>query len=384
MSEELKAAVEAGMNQLKAKLENSIERYESQLKEAGTVASETRAEVKALSEQFEKQQAKLLEIQQKGLKGPAADIETRSIGDQFVTSDQFKMFLSSNSQSSKIRLEVKNTVDTNATNTFPFQKPGIVPGNFQPLTVRDTLVSAPVNQNAVEYIKEASWTNSAAEASHGSAKKESDITFSVESVPIRTIAHWIKITKQLLDDAPAVARYIDVRLRDGLAQRIDAQLINGDGTSPNLSGLTDTGNFTAYTPTSDDNLVDAMNRLLYVMWPTGNRPDVFYVNPADWGAMERTRESDNSGMYLYGIPGLNAGLNPWGVRVVITKDIEAGKIIAANTRDSIMLYNRQGVAVEMGYVNDDFTRNLVTIRAEERLGLAVERPAGVYYGDFTA
>ena len=383
MSEELKAAVENGLKEVKQKLETSMEKYEGQLKEAGSVATETRAEVKALAEQFEKQQAKLLEIQQKGLKGPGVESDARTIGQKFTASEGYKSFISSASRNGTFSVEVKNTVDSDATTVFPFQKPGVVPGNFQPLTVRQSLRSIPVTSNSVEVFREASWTNSAREVSHGSAKPESDITFEPYTVNIRTVAHFIKVTNQLLADAPAIAAYIDTRLRDGLAQRVDAQLVNGNGTSPNLSGLTDSGNFTAYTPTSDDNLVDAINRLKYLMWVTGNVPDTIYVNPADWGAMERTREGANTGMYLYGLPGMNAGMNPFGVRVVVTKDLAAGKIIAARTENSIVIYDRQSVTVEMGYVNDDFTKNLVTIRAEERLGLAVERPAGVYYGDFT-
>ena len=169
-----------------------------------------------------------------------------------------------------------------------------------------------------------------------------------------------------------------------MAQRIEAQLINGDGTSPNLSGFTDTGNFTAYTATSDDLLVDAINRIKYTMWAAGNMPDTVIVNPADWGAMERTREGANSGTYLYGMPGMNAGMNPFGLNVVLSKHLQTGKVIVARMTDAAVLYNRSGAVVEMGFVDKDFTNNLITIRAEERLGLGVDRPAGVYYGNFTA
>lgn len=384
MSDEIKSAIEAGIQKLREKLDASIEKYEGQVKDAGTAANEVRSEVKGLSEEFQKMQAKVLDLQQKGVQSMGRDEDTRTLGQKFTASEEYKALVASGSQNVKARVEIKNTVDTTSNNTFPYQKPGVIRGNFAPLTVRQSLNSIPVTQNAVDSFREASWVNSAAEASHGSAKKESDITFEPYTVNIRTVAHWIKVTNQLLADAPAIAAYIDTRLRDGLAQRVDAQLVNGNGTSPNLSGLTDSGNFTAYTPTSDDNLVDAINRLKYLMWVTGNAPDTIYVNPADWGAMERTREGDGEGMYLYGAPGTISGLNPFGVRVVITKDLAQGKIIAAKTSDSIVIYDRQSVAVEMGYVNDDFTRNLVTIRAEERLGLGVERPAGVYYGDFTA
>jgi HK97 family phage major capsid protein len=202
-------------------------------------------------------------------------------------------------------------------------------------------------------------------------------------VPITTVAHWIKVSNQLLADAPAVVAYIDSRARDGLAQRIDAQLLNGNGTSPNLSGLTDSGNFVAYTPVSDDLLVDAINRAKYALMASGNTPDVIIVNPADWGAMERTREGTGSGQYLYGMPGSMAS-NPFGLPIVLSNNMAQGKFLVGAVRNSTALYVRQGATVEMGYVNADFTNNLVTIRVEERLGLGVDRPSAILYGNFTA
>jgi HK97 family phage major capsid protein len=238
----------------------------------------------------------------------------------------------------------------------------------------------------VNSLREASWTNDAAPVAQGGAKAESDVTFEQYNVAIETVAHWIKVSNQLLADAPAVAAYINTRLRDGLAQKVDSQLLNGDGTSPNLSGLTDTGNFTAYTAVAGDLLVDAINRAKYQLWAIGRAPDTVIVNPADWGAMERTRETytGGSGEYLYGMPGMSAGMNPFGVQIVLSNNMAVGKFLIGQLNGSAIAYDRQGSTVEMGYINDDFTKNLVTIRAEERLGLGVDRPTGILYGNFTA
>jgi HK97 family phage major capsid protein len=236
----------------------------------------------------------------------------------------------------------------------------------------------------VNALREATWNNSAAGVTQAAAKPESDITFEQYNVPVQTIAHWIKVSNQLLADAPAIAAYINTRLRDGLAQKVDSQLLNGTGTAPQLSGLTDSGNFTAYTATAGDNLVDAINRAKYQLWAIGRMPDTVIVNPADWSTMELTREGSGTGMYLYGLPGQLAGANPFGVRVVMSNNMGVGKFLIGSLNTSTVVYNRQGAVVEMGYINDDFTKNLVTIRAEERLGLGVERPSGILYGDFTA
>jgi HK97 family phage major capsid protein len=387
MSEEIKGMLESGLKALSEKqvaLEKSMEQYHGQLDEKSKVDSEVRAEVKALAEDFAKINAEITTIGQKMTEGVKAHEETRIVtaGDEFVKSEQFKQLVAGNSQ--RVRIEVKNTVTSGSTTVFPFQKPGVIQGDFAPVTIRQVLPSIGVSSNMVNSLREASWNNSASGVSQTAAKPESDITFEQYNVAIETVAHWIKVSNQLLADAPAIAAYINTRLRDGLAQEVDKQLLNGNGTTPNLSGLTDTGNFTAYSAVSDDLLVDAINRAKYQLWAIGRMPDTVIVNPADWGAMERTREGAGTGMYLYGLPGQFAGVNPFGVRVVMSNNMTPGKFLIGQLNGATMVYNREGAVVEMGYVNDDFTKNLVTIRAEERLGLGVERPTGILYGNFTA
>jgi len=381
MSELIKAlddGLKSVEDKLSMKLQSAIEKHDGQLALNGKAQEEIKAEVKALAQDFQKS---ITEIAQKMENGKPAEVVS-SAGQEFVKSEAFKALVSGQVQ--RARLDVKATVVSNSTTVFPTQRPGVIRGDFAPLTIRELFTQIPVTSNMVNSLREAAWTNSAAEVSQGAAKNDSDISFEQYNVPITTVAHWIKVSNQLLADAPAIVAYIDSRARDGLAQRIDAQLLNGNGTSPNLSGLTDSGNFTAYTATSDDLLVDAINRAKWALWATGNTPDTVVVNPADWGAMERTREGTGTGQYLYGAPGMSGMMNPFGLNIVISNNMAAGKFLVGGIVNSTALYVRQGATVEMGYVNDDFTKNLVTIRVEERLGLGVERPSAILYGDFTA
>lgn len=395
-TDEVRNAIKAGMDKIGEQVKTAMEKYEGQLQSGVTVAKEAKDEVKALSEDFAKLLGKYNDLSQQMLDGfkSAQPQHVLSAAEEFVQSEKFKAFAAGNGEISRVRLElkrnltgvhaVKSTTIGGSATVFPMQMPGVIPGGFVPLRVRDALVTVPVSSNQVNSLRESAWTNSAAEASEGSLKKESDITFDNYDVPIRTIAHWLKVSKQLLDDAPAIVAYIDTRLRDGLGQRVEKQIIAGDGTSPNISGLTDSGNFTAYTSTSTDNLVDAINRAKYAQWALGFPPDLVIVNPADWGAMEREREGAGSGMYLYGMPGMNAGMNPFGIRVVLSTYVSAGYFIIGSFAQTVVLYERQGAVVEMGYSDDDFTRNLVTLRGEERLGLGIERPTAILYGQYNA
>jgi HK97 family phage major capsid protein len=377
MDEQIKAALE----QHQKSIDSAIQKYESELAVAGSASNEAKAEVKALSEKFEST-VRDLSQQMEGYKSESSAPVIQTAGAEFVKSDAFAQLVAGNTQ--RARLEVKNTVTSGSTTVFPQQMPGVISGDFKPLTIRQLFRAIPVSTNMVNSLREASWTNDAVEVSQGAAKPESDITFEQYNVPITTVAHWIKVSNQLLADAPAIVSYIDSRLRDGLAQRIDAQLLNGNGTSPNLSGITDSGNFTAYTATSSDLLFDAINRAKYALWAKGYTPDAVIVNPADWAAAERTREGAGTGMYLYGIPGTIANVNPFGVRIVMSSNMTQGKFAIGAFDTACALYNRQGAVVEMGYVNADFTNNLVTIRAEERLGLGVEKPSAILYGNITS
>ena len=378
--ETLNTGLKSVETKLETELKSAIEKYEGQVALNGEAAKEAKDAVKALSEKFE---SAIIDLSQKmeGIKTPSAPV-IETIGSEFVKSDAFKSLVSGERE--KVRLEVKNTVTSGSTTVFPQQNQAIIGGDFAPLTIRQLFRAVPVTSNMVNSLREASWTNDAAEVSQGSTKPESDITFEQYNVPITTVAHWIKVSNQLLADAPAIMTYIDTRLRFGLEARIDAQLLNGNGTSPNLSGVTDSGNFTAYTATSGDLLFDAINRAKYLLWAKGYMPDAVIVNPADWGTAERTREGAGSGMYLAGLPGTNSAMNPFGVRIILSNNMTQGKFAIGAFDQSAVVYNRQGSVVEMGYVANDFVNNLVTIRNEARLGLGIERPSAIYYGNFTA
>ncbi|WP_330114080.1 phage major capsid protein [Pseudomonas sp. JS3066] len=382
MSEELKSVIETGLKSVQDQLQAKMAEYNAELaKSTGQVRTELTGEIEKLAEQFKGLQTELADLAQKQ-GAPSAPGAFITAGQEFVKSDQFKALAARTVN--QVRFEVKNTVVADSTTTFPDQRPGIIAGSFAPLTIRQLIPTINVASNAVNSLRESAWTNDAAEVAQGAAKPESDITFAPYNVVIETVAHWIKVSNQLLADAPAVAAYIDTRLRDGLDQRIDKQLLNGNGTSPNLSGLTDAGNFTAFTATSGANLVESINKAKYNRWAVGEVVDTVIVNPADWAVMELLREGAGTGAYLYGAPGTNAGMNPFGLNVVLSANMTAGQFLIGSLRGGATIYQRQGAVVEMGFVNDDFTKNLVTIRAEERLGLAVDRPAAIMYGPITA
>jgi HK97 family phage major capsid protein len=317
----------------------------------------------------------------------------QSFGGAVVKDAAFAAFQSK--QTRHARIEIKNTIlgesgspqdPTNA--IVPLQTmPGVVGGAFRTLSFLDYLPRGQASGNTVHYTREASFSNAAAETKEGATKAEATATFEGIDAPVRTIAHWVKASRQVLDDAPAFASYIDARMAHGVRQRLEAQIIAGNGTSPNLSGMGDSGNFTALTVVTADNDFDAASRAKYQVVSADYVPSAFLINPADWRRMEVARSgisgdetplAGGGGVVSY----LAGGMQPmlWGLPVIASNNVTAGTFYCFS-RDALMLWERQGATVEMFEQDDtNIQENLVTIRAESRHAFAVFQPAAVIKG----
>lgn len=392
MTDEIKTQI----TELDKKLGEKFAQYEGQVKESGEATAAVKAELKSLSERNDELAAELkraqddvLDMQQKGQKADKHKQEAKSMGAQFVESEAFQSYKSGSTN--KARLEMKNTIigeggsPQDPTNDIvPLQTmPGIVGGAFRQLRVRDILNTGVATGNTVHYTRELTFTNNAAETAEAAQKPETVLTFEGVDTPVRTIAHFLKVSKQVLDDAPALQSYIDRRLRYGVEIRMEQQIINGNGTSPNLSGMLDSGNFTSLTAASGDTDFDFANKAKYKVIESDYMADYYLINPADWGVMERIKTTD--GEYIgstSAIGYLQNGLVPtlWGLPVIASNSVPQGTLIAG-ARDASMFWQRQGTTVEIFDQNeDDVEKNLLTVRAEARGAFTVFRPAAIVAG----
>jgi HK97 family phage major capsid protein len=116
----------------------------------------------------------------------------------------------------------------------PMQVPGIIMPGLRRLTIRDLLAQGRISSNSLEYVRENVFTNNAASVAEKALKPESDITFSKQTANVKTIAHWIQASRQVMDDAPMLESYVNNRLLYGLALEEERQLLNGDGSGDDL------------------------------------------------------------------------------------------------------------------------------------------------------
>lgn len=385
-------AIEDALKAHEGKLEGLFKKYSEEVAVAGAAANETRAELKTFAEEHKKLAARLLELEQKGVPTRPGTAERKSIGEQIVDDAAFKTF--AEGKDKRFRLQLKNTILGQNDNQTPSDTlvpadrlQGIVPGGFRPLRVMDTIPMGSTASNNVEFTRELLFTNAAAEISEGEVKPEATLTFELGNAPVRTIAHWLKVSKQILRDAPALSSYIDRRLRYGVELRAEQQILNGNGTAPNISGILDSGNFTSYTPASDDTALDTLNKAKYEVVAADFVPDLIYMNPSDWGQIERLKRTDNG--YVAGdgvaLSYIMNGMQPmvWGLPVVATNSMPEGQFICMSSM-AVQAFLRAGTTVEMfPQDSDNAVRNLVTILAEIELAFAVLRPAAIIAGSLT-
>lgn len=389
MSEEIKM-IQEGLDSIKSQLDAKLADHTSQIEKYGKASTETTGQVDKLAQRFADAEAKLQDLAQKAAGGWSEQRQTvDTLGSMVMKSDQVKHFMQMRSGS--VQIEVKNTIigeggsPQNPVDTIvsPDRREGIVPGAFRELSVLDVIPMGATSSNQVHYTQELAFTNSAAEVAEAAAKAESVLTFKLVEEPVRTIAHFIKMSKQVLDDAPALEGYVNRRLSHGVRNRLEFQILRGNGTSPNLAGLSASGNHTAYTPATGDTALDSLNKAKYATIGADFSANTILMNPATWGTIERAKLT--GGAYALGdgaaITYVANGMIPrvWGMNVVLSNNVEAAKFYVLDTA-AVEMMLRQAVTVEMGFVNDDFTKNLFTLRAEMRGALAVYQPTAVRFG----
>lgn len=244
------------------------------------------------------------------------------------------------------------------------------------LALLDLIVWTPVTGDLIPLLRESAYDIMADEVAEAGAKPQSNLTFGVENITISVVAHWIRVTKQLLDDMPALAAYIEGRLAYGVRLKLEAKVINGTTTS--FSGLMKAGNSLVAVPSAL--AIDTINTAKYQVWGSGITPEAVVLNPVDWGKIER--EKSDTGEYLLGAPGGMIQPVLWGLPIVLSSAMAEGKFWLGNLTLGATGYVRQDVTVELSTEDaDNFQKNLVTVRAEMRAGFGVAIPDAMVSGD---
>lgn len=257
-------------------------------------------------------------------------------------------------------------------NNVATRRPGIVPFGLDETTVGDLMLQGTTDNNTLTYYEETTFTNAAATVAEGAAKPEAAIAFTERTDNVRKIATWIPVTDELLADVAGFRAYLEGRLRFMVEREEEDQLLNGDGTAPNISGILDRA-IQTITSTND---LDAIYRAITEVRVDGfAEPTALVIHPLSW---QNLRLAKNTGLDYYG-PGPFAPDRTetlWGLPVRVTPLIAEGTALVGAFRPYAQIFRREGITVTASTEHASyFIENKVAVLAEERLALAVYRPS---------
>lgn len=375
-------------DQLKAHAEQAakdIERHQA-------MSAETRAKVDEMLTKQGELQARLQEAEQKLVNANTDRGQSerqQSAGELVVGAEVMQGVNSSFRGSRRVsvpRAAITSVPASGGTLVPAERRAGILALPERQLTIRDLIAPGQTSSNSYEYVRETGFTNNAAPVAENTAKPYSDLTFALENAPVRTIAHLFKASRQILDDAPALQSVIDARARYGLRLAEEGQLLFGNGTGANLAGIVPLAE--AYAApggvvVTGEQRIDRL-RLALLQAELAEYPsDGIVLNPIDWALIELLK--DGEGRYLIGQPQGDMPATLWRRPVVNTQAMPQDDFLVGAFQLGAQILDRMDIEILISTENaDDFEKNMVTIRAEERLAFAVYRPEAFVTGSLTA
>lgn len=329
-------------------------------------------------------------------KSGASDDEVQTLGNAFVDSDEFKSLIGDKGGRGRATVETKATITLATTNADGSAGAAVAPTRLNTLltlpqrrlVIRDLITPGQMGGNALQYVRQTGFVNNANVVAEGTKKPQSDLKLALVDTTAKVIAHYMKASRQVLDDAPQLRSLIDNNLLYGLAFREEAEILYGDGTGQHLLGIVPQAQpFAPPAALGDaaspiDQIRMAILQAVLAEFPATG----IVLNPIDWARIEMMRvdrdaDGKPKGAYLIGQPQGDAPLRLWRLPVVETPAIVAGKFLTGAFRLGAQLFDRWVARVQLSTENeDDFVNNLVTILAEERIALAVYRPEAFIYG----
>jgi HK97 family phage major capsid protein len=338
-------------------------------------------EVSTLKSNIEEVALRILELETKGVPSNTPETLSSLLSEK---AEELKAMKEKSGASVQITLKAVGTMalSTNTTGQIPQaeREAGITRIVRRNPFILELVNVGTIMSNVWEWVEQKNVEGGAAMTAEGAAKSQADFDLVVASANVKKVTAYIKITKEMLDDVQLMRSEIDQELTELINLKIDDQLLNGTGLTVNLTGIVT--NATAWaagafalaipTPTRWDVLRTAINQVRVNLF----EPTYIVLHPTDVTAMELSKASD--GQYIMPPFAALDGTIVSGIRVVANTGVTLDKFLVGDFSKAGVRF-KEGLTINVGYENDDFTKNLVTILAEARL---VQRVKSNHYGAF--
>ena len=278
---------------------------------------------------------------------------------------------------SGLDIEVKTLMTTSAGWAPEVLRTGkVVEYAYRPVQILDLIPTNTTGQSAIQYMEETTFTNSAAEAAEGGTYAESALALTEMTSNVRKIATFLPVTDEQLEDVEYVRGYINNRLPLFLRLRLDGQVVNGNGTAPNLRGMLNVVGIQTQAKATDT-APDAVYKALTKIRVAGRaQPSGVVMHPTDWQGIRLLK--DSTGQYIWGSPTEAGPERIWGLPVAQSDVIAQGTALAGDLITHTELVVRRGVDVQVSNSHGTyFVEGKQAVRADLRTAFVVYRPAAL-------
>jgi HK97 family phage major capsid protein len=247
--------------------------------------------------------------------------------------------------------------------------------------LRSLLPVGTINQGLFTFPYESGGEGDPAAQTQGSSKAQVDFDITMKDAPAQYIAGYVRISRQMLDDIPAMTSFLQSRLLEKYLVAEDAQLLSGNGTAPNLQGITGVATAATGAATVDvEQLVQAIAQLESSNYSATG----ILVNPTDWAAIMNTKNTNSA----YSLPAstvvtTNGNVSIAGIPLYKSTAIAVDKFLVGDWSMGAQIMQNQGISVQFSeFDGDNFTKNLITVRVEARIAFPIYYAGAFVYGDF--
>jgi len=296
-----------------------------------------------------------------------------------------------NSRSASLTIKADMTIGADFTGeVIPADRvPGYKYDPTRPVHIRQLIPQGSTASDVVRFVKESGYSNGAAATAEGTTLTQSDFDMTASDANVRKIGTYFRISEEMLADTPQLTSYLSARAPEKLLEVEDTQILSGNGSAPNLSGIiTDAADFDVssggefYQSVDNANEFDVLVAALNQLSIANYNADTILLNPTDFHKILLLKDSTNA--YLK--DQVYAGLQPnfMGVRVILNTAITAGTFLVGNFGVGSQLWVRDNVNVE--FFREDGTNvrdGFVTVRVSERVALTNYLPNAFVNGTFS-
>ena len=385
MNEELKNSLDSLAGEIDSKIETkSMEVVETIKADNANKVQEVETKIEAMAKRLDDAEM----INKKAFEAKAeAPMSFKSALEKAIEDGGLDSYKKNGSAELILKADMKISSDFTGDVIAPTRVDGVKFDPAKPSHIREILPIGSTDSDVVRYVKETAYSDGASFKQEGATLGQTDFELEAKDANVRKLGTYLRVSEEMMDDYKQLVSYLSARVPSKIMAVEDTQILNGNGSNPNLSGLfTDgtafsAGSFAGAVSNANefDVLVASMNQLALANY----QADYIVLNPTDFHKILLLKDTTNQ--YLK--DQVYAGLQPnfMGVPVILNTACTAGKFLVGNFAMGSQLWVREGIS--LGIYREDginIREGFVTIRVKERVALTNYNPNAFVQGTFSS